>query len=132
MQLYHKKFWRTPFLDANIRETGSAFLFKLFWMDILMLFWRVPDLAQGQAFLFAQKQSLDVFYEKRYSQFFFKNHRKTSVLQFLYDKVAGLKTCIFIKKTLQQKCFPVNIAKFLKAPILKNICERLLLLKNRA
>ena len=97
-----------------------------------MLFWRVPYLAQGQAFLFAQKQSLDVFYEKRYSQFFFKNHRKTSVLQFLYDKVAGLKTCIFIKKTLQHKCFPVNIAKFLKAPILKNICERLLLLKNRA
>ena len=29
---------------------------------------------------------------------------------------------------LQQACFPVNIAKFLKAPILKKICERLLLL----
>ena len=29
---------------------------------------------------------------------------------------------------LQHACFPVNIAKFLKTPILKNICERLLLL----
>ena len=26
---------------------------------------------------------------------------------------------------LQHWCFPVNFAKFLKAPILKNICERL-------
>ena len=38
-----------------------------------------------------------------------------------------LKACNFIKKRLQQKCFPVNIAKFLRTPILKNICEWLLL-----
>ena len=29
---------------------------------------------------------------------------------------------------LQHMCFPVNIAKYLKAPILKNICKQLLLL----
>ena len=28
---------------------------------------------------------------------------------------------------LQHKCVPVNIAEFLRAPILKNICKRLLL-----
>ena len=33
----------------------------------------------------------------------------------------------FIEKRLQHRCFPVNIAKFLRTPILKNICERLLL-----
>ena len=27
----------------------------------------------------------------------------------------------------QHRCFPVNLAKFLRTPILKNICERLLL-----
>ena len=27
----------------------------------------------------------------------------------------------FIKKRLQHKCFPVNIAKFLRTPLLKNI-----------
>ena len=32
-----------------------------------------------------------------------------------------------MKKKLQHSCFPVNIAKFLRTPILKNICERLLL-----
>ena len=36
-------------------------------------------------------------------------------------------TCNFIKKRLQHKCFPVNIARFLRKPNLKNICERLLL-----
>ena len=43
------------------------------------------------------------------------------------NKVAGPQPCKFIKKRLQHKCFPVNIAKFVRTPILKNICERLLL-----
>ena len=30
-------------------------------------------------------------------------------------------------KLSQHRCFPVNIAKFLRTPILTNICERLLL-----
>ena len=33
----------------------------------------------------------------------------------------------FLKNTLRHRCFPVNIAKFLRTPILKSICERLLL-----
>ena len=32
----------------------------------------------------------------------------------------------FIKKRLQHRCFAVNIVKFLRKPILKKICERLL------
>ena len=32
-----------------------------------------------------------------------------------------------IEKGLQRRCFPVNIAKYLRTPFLKNICERLLL-----
>ena len=35
--------------------------------------------------------------------------------------------CNFIKKRLQHRCFPMKFAKFLRIPILKNICERLLL-----
>ena len=33
----------------------------------------------------------------------------------------------FIKKRLHYRCFPVNLKKSLKTPVLKNICERLLL-----
>ena len=32
-----------------------------------------------------------------------------------------------IKKRLQRRCFAVKFAKFLRTPILKNFCERLLL-----
>ena len=42
----------------------------------------------------------------------------------------GLQTCNFIKKGLQHRYFPVNITKFLRTPFWKNICERLLLVKN--
>ena len=36
------------------------------------------------------------------------------------------EVCIFIKLRLQHRCcFPVKFVKFLKTPILKNICERL-------
>ena len=34
---------------------------------------------------------------------------------------------LFLIKRLQQRCFPVNIAKFLRETIFKNICDRPLL-----
>ena len=43
-----------------------------------------------------------------------------------FKKVTTLQPCNFIKKRLQHRRFPVNIAKFLRTIILKNICERLL------
>ena len=44
---------------------------------------------------------------------------KTHMLEPLFNKVAGLK------KRLQHRCFPVKLAKLLRTPTLKNICERL-------
>ena len=45
----------------------------------------------------------------------FRNiHKKTHVLKSLLNKVAGRKACTFIKKRLQQRCFPVNFGKFIK------------------
>ena len=41
------------------------------------------------------------------------------------NKIAGREPCNFVKKRLQQICFPVNIANFLRTPILKSICVRL-------
>ena len=40
-------------------------------------------------------------------------HRKTPVLQSLFNNVAGLQFRNFRKKRLQQRCFPMNYAKFL-------------------
>ena len=42
-------------------------------------------------------------------------HRKTTVLEVLINKVADLTACNFINDRLQQRCFPMNITKFLRA-----------------
>ena len=52
---------------------------------------------------------------------------KTPAMESLFNKAAALQVCNFIKKRLQYRSFPVIIAKFLRIPILKNICERVLL-----
>ena len=49
------------------------------------------------------------------------------MLASLFNKVADLLACNFIKKRLQYGCFPVNIGKSLRAAILKIICKRLFL-----
>ena len=49
------------------------------------------------------------------------------MLKSFLNKVAGLQACNYNKKRPQLKCFPVNIAKFLRTPILKNTCEELFL-----
>ena len=63
-----------------------------------------------------------------YLKSFYIIHSKKLVLESLFNKVAVLKTWKFILK----KCFPGNIAKFIRTPILKNICEQLLLKKSLA
>ena len=50
-------------------------------------------------------------------------HRKTLVLESLFDKVEGLQACNVIKKRLQHRYFAIKIAKFLRISIFKNICE---------
>ena len=41
-------------------------------------------------------------------------------------QASSFRVCNFIKKRIQHKYFPAKLAKFLRTPILKNICERLL------
>ena len=43
------------------------------------------------------------------------------------DKVGGLKVCNFNKKRLLHRCFPVNIAKFLRAALFIEFLRQLLL-----
>ena len=47
-------------------------------------------------------------------------HRKTPVVESLFNTVAGLQACKLIKKKLQHRCFPENIAKFLRTAFLQN------------
>ena len=40
--------------------------------------------------------------------------QKISMLEPLFNKVAGLKACNFVKKRLQHRCFPLKFIKFLR------------------
>ena len=52
----------------------------------------------------------------------FRNfHRKTPVLESLFNKVVGLQDCNFIEKRSRHICFPVKIAKYLRTSFLQNI-----------
>ena len=48
----------------------------------------------------------------------------------MFVRHCSLNAATLLKKRLQHRFFPVNIAKFLRIPTLKNICERLLLVKQ--
>ena len=48
------------------------------------------------------------------------------MLESLFNKFAGLQAGNFITKRFQHRYFPVDIVKFLKTSILKDICELLL------
>ena len=61
-----------------------------------------------------QRCSIKKLFEK------FRNiHRKTASL----ESLVKLQACNVIKKRLQHSCLPAYIVKFLRTPILKNVCE---------
>ena len=78
-----------------------------------------------------------------YISIYGSSHRRCSVEKGVYKNFANFtgknlfwslflikfqgQACNFIKKRLQHRCFPAKFAKFLRTPILENICERLLL-----
>ena len=62
-----------------------------------------------------------LFYKKSYSSKFHKIHRKTPVLESLFNKVA------LLKRILWQRSFPLNFVKFLRTAFLQNTSGRLLL-----
>ena len=57
----------------------------------------------------------------------FKNFTNFTGKHLCWSKLQGWRAYNFIKKNFLHSCFPVNFAKFLRTPIFKNICERLLL-----
>ena len=66
--------------------------------------------------------------EKAVLKKFLNIYRKTTVLESLFNRVAGPKACNVIIRwtpTQQHRCLPVNIAKFLRKSILKKIFEQL-------
>ena len=70
--------------------------------------------------------SAPLMFSWRIYEFFTSSHRSSfmkNVALKNFAKFTGmLQACSFIKNRLQHRCFPLNIAKFLRTPISKNIC----------
>ena len=49
---------------------------------------------------------------------FLKSTGKCICWSLIFNEIANLEVCKFIKKRLLQSCFPVNFAKFFRAPLL--------------
>ena len=102
-------------------------IFSSFLMALIPGEISYSDIKQQLKNMLSFKSSYRRCYVNKCSQKFRKFHMKTSLLESLLNKVAGIQVCNFIKKRLQHRYFPVKFAKFLRTPILKNIWERLLL-----
>ena len=68
-----------------------------------------------------------VFCKKRVLKNFAKFMGKHLCQRLFFNKVAGLKPVILLKKSLWHRCFPVNFGKFSRTPFLKEYLWWLLL-----
>ena len=78
---------------TNLKRTQNAL--------IITQQFRYLSYFESQA-VFLQKQSPEVFYNKRCSSKFCKIHRK----------IPGFKPAALLKRRLWHRCFPMNFAKF--------------------
>ena len=69
---------------------------------------------------YLKTHSFSVALKNRCSWKFRNINRKTPVSESLLNKVTDFQSCNFIKKGLQHRYFPVNIAKFLRTSFLWN------------
>ena len=77
-----------------------------------------------------QKQPPEVSYKERCSWKFCKILKKTPVPEPLFNKVAGLRLAILLKKRLWHSCFHVNFAKFLRTPLQNTSCGCFCIFEN--
>ena len=95
------------FLDQNRKHVEARNQIEnRYPADFAVLWWK------------CQKQPPEVFYKKAV----LKNFATSARITVLESPFRNLKD---LKLKTPNMCFPVNIVKFLRLPILKNICQRL-------
>ena len=118
--LLQVNFWRASIYTFTSQKTllhTSNTSSKVFRDFIVRIKFLSMNYLSSPETLKLQKQLPNLFYKKGV----LKN----------FAKFTGKHLCqslqLKLKKRLWRRCFPVNFAKFLRAPILKNICKWLLL-----
>ena len=90
--------------------------FNSYFSDMLYPFLQISDAATRRCFI-----------KKGVTKNFAKFTGKHLCQSLFFNKVAGVRTATLLKKRLWFRCFPVNLAKFLRTPFLQNTSGRLLL-----
>ena len=112
---------------SKTKEKGMILLCCLRW-NVCMYFWTIFQLA-SLCIISCLPQELEKQPPAVLHQKVLKNLAiftgKQLCWSLIFNKVE-IKKETLLKKRLQDRCFPVNIAKFLKTSIFKNICKRLL------
>ena len=83
-------------------------------------------LFHGIYLFYQQKQPPEVFYKKAVLKSF-TTFTEKHMCWSLFLIICRQKSCKFIKKRLQHRCFPDNIEKFLRTPFLQSTSGHLLL-----
>ena len=81
-----------------------------FFVVLLEYFW----LHSLHPYFNTQKESFEDVLQNECPYKLCNIHRKTPVLESVFNIIAGLKGCRFIEKRLQHRRFPVNIVKLLR------------------
>ena len=118
--------WQGPkyvFFSAKPRRFKS----ELPWANLKHLVWNhtwtlIPEMKIIKPYFLHKRHPPERCFIKRLFWKISQYSQEVSVLESIFNKVAGLKTCLL----LQRSCFPVNIAKFLRTST-KNNCKQLLL-----
>ena len=104
----------------NVQRSTTPYSFcsMLFWLFSLfkkVVIGKLDILIWFYLWANRQKQSSGGALLKRCCYKFCQIHRKTPLLESLFNKGAGPQNCNLIKKGLQQRCFSVNLVEFLRA-----------------
>ena len=86
---------------------------QVFKLQHVLKITEFPEMASTVKFFFAVADTNRFSPDRSCSEKFRNIQSKTPVLKSLFNNVTGMKTCNFIKKRLQRRCFSVNIAKCL-------------------
>ena len=65
----------------------------------------------------------EVFCKKGFLRNFAKFAGKHLCQSLFFNKIAGLRPATLLKKSIWHRCLPLNFAKFLRTPFLKNTSD---------
>ena len=95
-------------MSTTVNKTLTYYVIQSYLLKRQIYYASTTDVFLGNL-RFSLKQPAEVFMKK-------------AVLKNIDILKRKLQACNFIKKRLQHRYFPLNIANFLRTPILKNIC----------